>query len=192
MLMDAGMDTGAMLLKVETSVTLWDNAHTLAVKLADLGADLLIDTLQQLPTITPTPQDHSLATHAPPIQKSEYQIDWTRSSIALHNQVRGFYPNCHTTLREQPLKVIATAPLDTRSRSQLPPEIQKILPEIDNLPTTHTPGEIVYLAKGLGPVIATGDGCLLLQEVQLPGKRPQSGSDLVNGSRLEIGEKLGR
>jgi methionyl-tRNA formyltransferase len=182
-----------MLLKVETSVTLWDNAHTLAVKLADMGADLLIDTLQQLPTITPTPQDHSLATHAPPIQKSEYQIDWTRSSIALHNQVRGFYPNCHTTLREQPLKVIATAPLDTRSRSrsQLPPEIQKILPEIDNLSTTHTPGDIVYLGKGLGPVIATGEDYLLLQEVQLPGKRPQSGSDLVNGSRLEIGEKLG-
>jgi methionyl-tRNA formyltransferase len=188
MLMDVGMDTGAMLLTVETPVTLWDNAHTLAIRLATMGADLLIDTLNQLPDLTPIPQDDHLATYAPPIQKSEYQIDWTRSSIDIHNQIRGFYPNCTTTFRDQPLKILATTPIAAVYRSQLPPEIQKIQPEIENLSSPHSPGTIVYLAKNLGPVIASGDGYLLLQEVQLPGKKPQSGSDMVNGSRLEIGE----
>ena len=191
MLMDAGMDTGAMLLKHETPVSLWDNAQLLAVKLAISGADLLVDTLLNLNQITPIPQEHSAATYAPPIQKSEYQIDWTRSSMALHNRVRGFYPNCVTTFRTQPLKIIATIPL-TANSADLLPEIQQIQAEIASLDLSDTtPGTVVKIAKGLGPIVQTGSGCLLLHEVQLPSKRPQSGTDLVNGTRLAVGEVLG-
>jgi methionyl-tRNA formyltransferase len=191
MLMDAGMDTGAMLLKHETPVSLWDDAQLLAVKLAMSGADLLVDTLLNLNQITPIPQEHSAATYAPPIQKSEYQIDWTRSSMALHNRVRGFYPNCVTTFRTQPLKIIATIPL-TANSADLLPEIQQIQAEIASLDLSDTtPGTVVKIAKGLGPIVQTGSGCLLLHEVQLPSKRPQSGTDLVNGTRLAIGEVLG-
>jgi methionyl-tRNA formyltransferase len=192
MLMDAGMDTGAMLLKYETPVSLWDNADRLAAKLAVEGANLLIDTLVDLAQITPTPQEHLAATFAPPIQKSEYTIDWTRSSISLHNQMRGFYPNCVATFRAQPLKILATAPLAVDFQSDLPPEIQKLLPDIASLDLSNSvPGTVVKIAKGLGPIIQTGSGCLLLREVQLGGKRPQSGADLVNGTRLAIGEMLG-
>ncbi len=192
MLMDAGMDTGAMLLKDTVPVKLLDNAHQLAANLAVKGADLLINTLIDLNKITPTPQEHSAATYAPPIQKSEYMIDWTRSSISLHNQIRGFYPDCVTTLRGQPLKINATAPLGAEFWADLPPEIQKLQPEIDSLdPQTAPPGTIVKITKGLGPIIQAGSGYLLLQEVQLSGKRPQSGADLVNGMRLGIGEVLG-
>jgi methionyl-tRNA formyltransferase len=192
MLMDAGMDTGAMLLEYETPVSLFDNADRLAAKLAINGADLLIETIINLDRITPIPQEHTAATAAPPIQKSEYQIDWTRSNILLHNRVRGFYPNCATTFREQPLKILATAPLLTELQADLPPEIQKLLPEVQSLDLSKIlPGTVVKIAKGLGPIVQTGSGCLLLLEVQPPGKRPQSGTDLVNGTRLAVGEVLG-
>ena len=192
MLMDAGMDTGAMLLKYETPVSLWDNADRLVAKLAAEGARLLVDTLIDIDRIIPTPQEHLAATAAPPIQKSEYAIDWTRSSIDIHNQVRGFYPNCVTTLREQPLKVMATAPLGLEFQADLPPDLQKLLPEIVSLNLSSSlPGTVVKIARGLGPIIQAGNGWILLQEVQLAGKRSQSGTDLVNGMRLAIGEVLG-
>jgi methionyl-tRNA formyltransferase len=192
MLMDAGMDTGAMLLKYETPVSLLDNADRLAAKLAIEGANLLIDTLVNLDRITPIPQEHLAATAAPPIQKSEYLIDWTRSSISIHNRVRGFYPNCATTFRAQPLKIISTVPLAAEFQADLPPEIQKLLPELASLdPDTILPGTVIKIAKGLGPIIQAGSGYLLLREVQLSGKRTQSGNDLVNGMRLTVGEILG-
>jgi methionyl-tRNA formyltransferase len=189
MLMDAGMDTGAMLLKYETQVSLSDNADELAAKLAIAGADLLIETISNLDRITPIPQAHLKTIAAPPIQKSEYLIDWTRSNISLHNQIRGFYPNCVATFRAQPLKIMATLPLGIEFQAELPMEVQKLLPEIANLDLTNSlPGTVVKIAKGFGPIICTGSGCLLLREVQLAGKRPQSGTDLVNGMRLAVGE----
>jgi len=191
MLMDAGMDTGAMLLKYETPVSLFDNADRLAAKLAVEGAQLLVETINHLDRITPTPQEHSAATFAPPIKKSAYTIDWTRSSISLHNQVRGFYPNCVTTFRTQPLKILATAPLAAEFAADLNPAMQQLL-ALESLDLSNSlPGTVVKIAKGLGPIIRTGSGCLLLSEVQLAGKRPQSGADLVNGMRLAVGEILG-
>jgi methionyl-tRNA formyltransferase len=190
MLMDAGMDTGAMLLKYETPVDLFDNADRLAAKLAVEGARLLVETIHNLDRITPTPQEHSAATFAPPIQKSEYPIDWSRSNISIHNQIRGLYPNCVATLRSQPLKVMATAPLGDEFAADLPPEMQKLLPELASLDLSSLPGTVVKIAKGWGPIVQTGSGYLLLREVQLAGKRPQSGADLVNGMRLAVGETL--
>jgi methionyl-tRNA formyltransferase len=191
MLMDAGMDTGAMLLKYETPVNLFDNTDRLAAKLAVEGARLLVETIWSLDRITPIPQEHSAATAAPPIQKSEYSIDWTRSNISIHNQIRGFYPNCVTTFRAQPLKIMATAPLGAEFAADLPPEMQKLLPELVSLDLSDSlPGTVVKIAKGLGPIVQTGSGYLLLREVQLAGKRPQSGADLVNGTRLAVGETL--
>ncbi len=189
MLMDAGMDTGAMLLKYETPVSLWDNADRLAAKLAVEGANLLVDTIMSLDRITPVSQEHSAATAAPPIQKSEYQLDWTRSNISLHNLVRGFYPNCVATFRAQPLKILATAPISAEFSSDLPPQMQNLLPELASLDSSNSiPGTVVKIVKGLGPIVQTGSGYLLLTEVQPSGKRPQSGMDLVNGTRLAVGE----
>lgn len=187
MLMDAGMDTGAMLLKATTPISLLDNAQTLAVRLATLGADLLIETILKLEAgeITPIPQDNSLATYAPLIKKDDYKLDWSKSATALHNQIRGFYPNCITTFRHQPLKVTGTVPLNADA-TELPPEFQDLLHNLPQL--SMSPGEVVSIAKGMGALIQTGDGLLLLSEVQAAGKRPQSGWDFVNGMRLTVGE----
>ncbi|HBL62089.1 MAG TPA: methionyl-tRNA formyltransferase [Cyanobacteria bacterium UBA8803] len=194
MLMDAGMDTGAMLLKAEMPIGLLDNAQQVAETLANLGADLLVETLFKLESreIQPIPQEESQATYAPLIKKSDYGIDWSRSAIELHNQVRGFIPNCVASFRDQPLKILATVPLGDAYFSQLPPKLKRLEQTWSSLSqNSGRPGEAIALAKGIGPIIQTGEGHLLLREVQLAGKRTQSGWDFANGMHLAVGEVLG-
>ncbi|MDF5712989.1 MAG: methionyl-tRNA formyltransferase [Rhizonema sp. NSF051] len=191
MLMDAGMDTGAMLLLATTPVSLVDNAQDLADRLAVIGADLLVETLLKLQhqEIKPIPQDNSEATYAPLIKKENYELDWSKSAWQLHNQIRGFYPNCSATFRNQPLKITATVPLGSAYIHELPPELKEVVHTLPDLSTKSShPGEVVSIAKGKGAIVQTGEGFLLLLEVQLAGKRPQSGWDFVNGTRLTIGE----
>ncbi|NEO97347.1 MAG: methionyl-tRNA formyltransferase [Symploca sp. SIO2E9] len=193
MLMDAGMDTGAMLLKAYTPIKLLDNAQQLAQNLSHLGADLLAQTLLKLSAqaITPVPQQQSQATYAPLIQKSDYHLDWSRSNLELHNQVRGLFPNCMALFRDKPLKISATAPLATAYFPQLPPELKVLEQQYDSLAENKGRlGEVMSVIKGIGPIIQTGEGLLLLREVQLAGKRPQSGWDFANGMRLAAGEVL--
>lgn len=187
MLMDAGMDTGAMLLKAATPIALSDNAWDLANRLSAIAADLLIETLVRLEqqTISPIPQDHEQATYAPLIKKEDYQLNWTRSAIALHNQIRGFYPNCVTTFRQQALKVTQSLSLDKLEIAELPAELEPLAGQ------DAVPGTIVGVLKNQGFIVKTGDGLLLLNEVQLAGKRSQASWDFVNGTRLSVGEILG-
>lgn len=194
MLMDAGMDTGAMLLKAILPVGLLDNALDVAKSLAVQSADLLVETLTGLQdkTLQPILQDPEQATYAPLIQKEDYTLDWSKGAIALHNQVRGFYPNCIATFRDQPLKILATVPVGTTATAQLPAALQlQAVDWVTHLHPDATPGTVVGLVKAQGPLIKTGDGLLLLHEIQLPAKRVQSGWDLVNGTRLAVGEVIG-
>ncbi|MEB3311746.1 MAG: methionyl-tRNA formyltransferase [Snowella sp.] len=194
MLMDEGMDTGAMLLKAYTPIQLLDNVTHIAEALANKGADLLIETLQQLESgqLQAIPQNNEEATYAPLIRKEDFEIDWSRSAGEIHNQVRGFFPNCVTQFRDHVLKVFATVPLGDRYWSQLPDELQKLASQGSSLEhLTGSTGEIVSLIKNFGPVVQTGDGLLLLREVQVAGKPARSGWDFVNGMRLTVGEKLG-
>ncbi len=193
MLMDEGMDTGDMLLKAETPIGLLDNAHQLASKLATQGADLLVETLFKLQqrSINPIPQDDSLATHARLIAKSDYLIDWSSQALTIHNQVRGFFPNCTAQLEDKKLKIMATVPVAAAYLDQLPAEYGTLAKQWSDLAKlTGKPGEIVKNLKNLGPLVQTGSGLLLLTQVQLAGKRPQSGWDFVNGMRLAVGTKI--
>ena len=203
MLMDVGMDTGPMLEIATTPIGLLDNTQDLAERLAAIGGDLLVETLLKLERqeIKPIPQDNLSATYAPLIQKEDYGLDWSKSAIQLHNQIRGFYPNCTATFRNNLLKITASAPLGSvgdvwrqaalRLRN-LPPELQELiskLPDLSNV--SDKPGAVVNITKGIGAIVQTGEGLLLLREVQLAGKRPQSGWDFVNGTRLTVGEVFG-
>ena len=193
MLMDQGMDTGDILLKAETDIGLLDNAHQIAATLANQGADLLLETLFKLEqqAITPIPQDNSAATHARLIDKSDFTIDWSLCAWEIHNQVRGFFPNCVAQLQAQQLKIIATVPVAEAYLKELPTELSSLQQQwLDLAALSGNPGEIVKNIKNLGPLVQTGSGLLLLQQVQLAGKRPQSGWDFVNGMRLSIGTKL--
>jgi methionyl-tRNA formyltransferase len=191
MLMDAGMDTGAMLLKASLKIGLQETAAEVGAKLAEIGAELMVQTLRgvQAGQIEPVPQDASQATYAPLIKKADYELDWSKSAIALHNQIRGFYPDCLTSFRGSPLKITATAPLGSAYWEQLPSELQ-ILASNWTEQSSASPGTVVEIAKNLGPIIQTGEGYLLLRQVQPTGKRLQSGADFANGMRLQVGERL--
>ncbi|HYW21391.1 MAG TPA: methionyl-tRNA formyltransferase [Nodularia sp. (in: cyanobacteria)] len=194
MLMDAGMDTGAMLLKATTPIALLDNSQDLAQRLSVIGGDLLVETLFKLESqeVTPVPQDDGSATYAPLIQKQNYTLDWSKSAIQLHNQIRGFYPNCTATFRDQGIKIIASVPLGDAYGYEQTDELAEISQKLPDLSTlSGRIGEVVSIAKGIGAIAQTGQGLLLLREVQLAGKRPQSGWDFVNGNRLTVGEVFG-
>ncbi len=191
MLMDIGMDTGAMLLKSSLDIDLLENAHGLADRLSKMSADLLIETLPKLAQgeLQTEIQDHDSATYAPLIKKEDYSLDWSKSAIVLHNQIRGLYPGCTTTFRNAVLKVISTVPLINSTRSQLLPEFQSLYDAIELLQIQPS-GTIVAVIKNWGAIVQTGDGYLFLKEVQLAGKKVQSGWDFANGNRITIGEQL--
>lgn len=193
MQMNLGMDTGDMLLTSRLPIGLMDSAENVAAALSHQCADLLVETLQELQagTLSPTPQDDALATYAPLIQKADFELDWGRSAIALHNQVRGFYPSCVTTFRGQPLKVLATAPMGAPHGPAMPPELAALQAAVDGIAAEAAPGTLVGLLKGHGPLVQTGDGLLLLRQVKPSGKQAQAGADFANGSRLQVGESLG-
>ncbi|MBT9316099.1 methionyl-tRNA formyltransferase [Leptothoe spongobia] len=192
MLMDAGMDTGPMLLEETIPIGLLDNAWIIADKLSNLTAELLLSTLHKLDgqAIRPISQTEEQATYAPLIKKTDYAIDWQRAALDIHNQVRGFYPSCVTQLREQSLKISETIPLFDGVWSQLPQEYHILKDLYSNL-QSPVPGNIAAIWKNQGPVIGTGQGYLLLRQVQPAGKKSQTGWAFANGSRLESGEQLG-
>lgn len=198
MLMDAGMDTGPMLMEETVPIGPVDNAWQVAEKLAVLSADLLPTTLQKLQQqmIRPVPQDDARASYAPLIQKADYGLDWNKGAQALHDQVRGFYPNCVTQFREHPLKVMATFPLGAEGETQRFDQIPdffvaaRSLYESTPISPNQIPGTVVAILKNYGPVIQTGSGHLLLHEVKPAGKSNLSGWDFANGGRLEVGEQL--
>lgn len=192
MLMDAGMDTGPMLLKQATPIGLLENSPDLAVRLAEISADLLVETLMGLDTNTIQPQAQlaAAASHARLIHKPDFSLDWRRSAIALHNQVRAFTPSAVATFRDQMLKVLQTVPLCPELGDRLPEPYAALLPLEPTNVVQPAPGRVVQVMKGQGPVVQTGDGLLLLTQVQLAGKRVQSGWDFANGLRLQEGEQL--
>ncbi len=171
MRIDAGLDTGDMLLKGETEIGPDETALELSDRLAVMGADLLVETLAKLDAIAPQKQDSAQATHAPILKKEDGAIDWTRPAQAVHNRVRGLqpWPGAYTTFRGQTLN------------------IWKSLVTPGGLPPA-SPGRIA----GIKPLlVACGEGLLELQEVQIEGRKRISAVDFANGQRLTQNEFLG-
>jgi methionyl-tRNA formyltransferase len=173
-LMDEGMDTGEILLQRAIPIEEEDTAGSLYAKLAQLGAEVMLATLEGLErgTLKPRPQDHSQATYAPKIKKEMGQLDWAKPSRELFNLIRGLNPDpgAFTFFRGKRLKV-------HRSRV-IPGEFP------------GSPGEVVDVKSGL--IVKAGDGALELLEVQPEGKKRMSGPDFVRGYRVAKGERLGQ
>ena len=173
MRIDAGLDTGEMLLKAETEIGAEENAIELGGRLAAMGAGLLVETLAGLSggTIVAEKQDGAQATWAPLLKKEDGLIDWTRDAAAIHNQVRGLqpWPGAYTTFRGQWLHVW---------KSRLGPGSAPAAPG-----TTHR------MANRLAA--ACGSGWLELLEVQMEGRKRLPAADFANGQRLAENEVLG-
>jgi methionyl-tRNA formyltransferase len=162
MLMDAGIDTGDMLLKAEIPIDPEDNYATLSPKLAHLGAKLLSQTLDRFPALTPIPQDHDRATYAPLISKSDWEIDWHRPGTEIWGRIRGFYPDCYSFYQGQRLKILQAKPWEGNYQDA-------------------PPGTIVAAIKNQGFVVQTGTIPLLIQQVNPAGKKPQTGWEWGQG-----------
>ena len=174
---DAGLDTGDMLLKMETEIGPDETAVELGQRLAVIGADLLVDTLDGLHAgrIVAEKQDNAQASYAPLLKKEDGRIDWTRDAQAIHNQVRGLqpWPGASTTFRGQALHI-------WRSRVA------------GGAPSSVEPsGAGGTLASIKPPVVSCGTGTLELVEVQLEGRKRIPAADFANGQRLTENESLG-
>jgi methionyl-tRNA formyltransferase len=175
MRIDAGLDTGDILMQQELPIAPEDTAETLAPKLASIGADLMVETLRALESgeILPTPQDNSKATLAPILTKEDGRIDFQRTATEIFNRLRGFqpWPGAHTLFRGRNLQIHRAHPLD-----------QSI---------ELTPAAIKSDSTGL--IAACGEGTALeIIDLQPEGKRRMSARDFVNGYHPQPGEKLGQ
>ena len=177
MKIDAGLDTGDMLLKREIPILRDDTAVTLSPKLAELTAELLVETLPALKSdsIAPQKQDDSQATLAPILRKEDGEIDFQRTATDIWNRLRGFqpWPGAYTNFRGKKLSVISGAPFK---------------PSVGL--SGVVPGELHIDNNQL--LVASGQSTALeLLELQPEGKKKMSARDFVNGYRPQPGEKLG-
>lgn len=178
MRMDEGMDTGPLLAQAECPIAPDETTATLSAALADLGAQLLVDTLPGwlAGQVKARSQDSSRATYCRPLQKEDGRLDWTRPAAHLDRQVRACdpWPGAYTTWQGQRLKV-----LRARARPEQPSTARPGPPEATR------PGQVVELDGGIG--VVTGRGVLELLEVQLAGKQPVDAGAFARGQRDLLG-----
>jgi methionyl-tRNA formyltransferase len=178
MWMDEGMDTGDMCLKVATPITAADTVGEVHDRLARIGADLLVETLRQVAagTAPRIPQPGEGVTYAAKLERADEVIDWSRPAAAIADQVRGLnpWPVAYTTGPKGTLKIWAASVYAG--------------PEAEQAPAP--PGTVVSLEKKQGFVVATGDGLLLVREVQPPGKGRMDAQSYINGGNILAGATL--
>ena len=172
MRIDAGLDTGDILLQREWPIAADDTAETMAPRLAAIGAELTVETMRGLHagSIHPRPQDHTQATLAPILKKTDGLADFSLSAAEIFNRIRGFqpWPGAYTKFRGKTL------------------QIWKALPFDHALPEAQLKSEGDRLLVGCG-----SNSSLELLELQLEGKKRVSAADFLHGYRPKLVEKLG-
>ena len=173
-LLNPRVDAGDLLLQESVAIDAEETAGELETRLSPLGADLLVRTIDGLEqgTIEPRRQDQSRISRAPKLQKEDGRLDWHQSTEALRNRIRGAnpMPGAFTEWGGGLLKVHRSRLADYRG---------------------EVPGTVLLADPRQGLVVATGDGALLLTEVQPAGKPPMEGSAFVRGYPIQAGARLG-
>jgi methionyl-tRNA formyltransferase len=167
------MDAGPIYLQEEVRVDEHETTASLQTKLAPIGARLLLETIRGLKEnhLQPRLQDETGVTFAPMIKKEDGRIDWTQPALSLERRVRAFtpWPSAYTHLRGKLLKIHRASPVETNRHG--------------------SPGEVVRADIG-GFWIATGNGTLSIDEVQLENKKRVPGVEFIKGARLAPGERF--
>lgn len=167
MRIDAGLDTGPMLLKYESEIGPDETAPELYARLAEAGAPLLAETLRGIErgTLTPAPQDNSQATFAPPLKKEEGRIDWSLPVQKIYNRIRALqpWPGTFTSFRGKNCAIWGRP--------------------ADLAPSQQPPGAIAL--RGDNVIVACGEGSALrIDSVQLEGRKRITAREFANGARL--------
>lgn len=173
MYMDVGLDTGDMLIRRTTPIGSFETAGELHDRLAILGREAMLETLEHLcaGTLVREQQDDTLSCYAPMLKKEQGRIDWTRPARELHNLVRGLdpWPGAYTLLSGEPLKLARTVPFDEAPAAG--------------------PGTVLAADRD-GVKIACGQGTLKVGELQLPGRKRLPAADFLRGHPLPAGTRL--
>ena len=182
MRIDAGMDTGEMLLRRETEIAPDETAPELAGRLAEMGAPLLVETLRGLAagSIQPQAQDAAGATYAPILKKEDGRIDWKRPAQEIYNRMRAFvpWPGAYTTFRGQLCHDWGHLWGEAVSNT----EREKV--------AAGPPGTLAHASGEL--LVACGDTTVLrVTSVKREGRKETNASEFANGMRLTVGERFG-
>ena len=171
MQMAEGLDTGDMLLTYETKVGEKETAGELFDRLAQSGAELLIQTLVKLDEITPRPQDDAQSCYAHMLDKQMAVIDWSKSAHEIDCLIRGLnpWPIALTTFSGERLKVFVA----------------------EKAAGNGEPGTVLEADPKKGLTVACGEGALKLIEIQLVGGKRMKATDFLRGHVIEVGTKLG-
>ena len=172
MMTDKGIDTGDMLLKAETPYIKGETAGELTVRMAELGAKLLIDTLKKLEdgSLVRIPQDHENMTYDPMLVKEMSVIDWTGKAADIVNRIHGLnpWPGCSTAVEGGRLKLLRAEVAEGSGQ----------------------PGEIIVADPKVGLVIAAGEGAVCVTQLQAPGGKPMNSKDYLRGHPMAVGTVL--
>jgi methionyl-tRNA formyltransferase len=174
MFIEPALDTGPILLQRKTPIGVKETAPELMERLAEIGAELLGETLARLDEITPRPQRNHDATFAPVLKKEDGLIDWSESAFAIERRVRGFqpWPNAYTSFNAKGL-TIWSADLT------------------ENPNSNAAPGEVI-VADRKDLVVSCGeDTALRLIEVQPEARKRIPARDFINGMHLKVGDRFG-
>ncbi len=179
MLLDAGVDTGPMLLKRSIPIAEDDTTGSLTIKLAELGARALLEALPPWVQgkITPQPQDEQLASYTHMLRKEDGEIDWNRPAAELARAVRAYtpWPGAYTYWRGRLLKIVSAHAVMLESAEEVKPGTVRLRKEN---------GQQVLS-------VATGNGLLLVHNLQLEGRKAISASEFVRGYPQIVGDVLG-
>lgn len=173
MQMDAGMDTGAVLLRRAITAAPQETTGTLFPKIAALGSETLMDVLELLKSgrLTPTGQDESLATEAPMLTKTDGQIDWSKPAETIGRLIRGLDP-------------WPTAFCEVDGK-----KLQLYKPEVVHMDSHQPPGTLLR-ADREGLLVSTSEGCLLIKEIKPEGKKRMTVESFLNGHQLQAGSNF--
>ncbi|GAB4545183.1 MAG: methionyl-tRNA formyltransferase [Anaerolineae bacterium] len=177
MQMDAGLDTGPIISQRSVTIAPDDTCQSLTARLAQLGAELLRDTLPDwfAGKLEPRLQEEALVTYAPQIKKEQGRIDWSAPSAAIARQVRAFHPwpGAFTHWEGRLLKILSAVAIE---------------PDQEKQSSGLLPGTVFLNTEG--PAVVTGRGSLQLFEVQLAGRRPVAADAFARGARDFVGARL--
>jgi len=207
MAMEAGLDTGPVLLERKLTIGLRDNANTLGQRLSELTAGLMVEAMPLIEAAGPGSEADRLAKlgvvrqgddsiYARMLGKEDFLINWEQSALSIHRKVMGLFPGAATRWKGKRLKVTETEPLIRRLADQLSPEAATLAdqwgldPDQDAKPSTR-PGQILAVAPEHGLIVAT-QGCpVLIREAQLEGKARATGRQLIQQLQAVEGDRLG-
>jgi methionyl-tRNA formyltransferase len=173
MQMEAGLDSGPVLLQVTEPIRADESMSDLAVRLSEIGAEALVETLtiMETGTIEAGPQDHSRATYAPKLDREAARLDWSLPALELSRWMRGLdsVPGAWALLNDK--------------------EAVKLFnPRVEVRP--GNPGEVVEIDDAVGVLIGAGGECVRVRQVQPPGKRRMEAGEWIRGRGVKVGDRF--